>query len=193
MLLIWCCSVYLILVFITFLHYKRMLSTLEDFPHLGPPLPLVGHLLYFIDLAPEDMWYYLLDMYHAYGRKRISVFRLGHHVIFSFTHPETTECLLKTTANQTKGFMYDSVHNWLGKGLLTSTGHRWRMKRKMLTIAFHFEVLVSYLGTFNKVGYYHYIFAMVFIFPENGNTLVTFVYQDSVNTRFVQCRKKNHS
>ena len=152
MLLFWCCSVYIVLVLITFVHYKRMLSTLPDFPHPGPPLPFIGQLMNFIDLSPEDMWNFLFEMYHAYGRNRIWVARMGHQVIISFMHPETTECLLKTTVNQTKGFMYDSLHNWLGKGLLTSTGHRWRIKRKILTGAFHFEVLVSYLGTFNKVG-----------------------------------------
>lgn len=53
--------------------------------------------------------------------------------------PETIEQVLKT--DDPKGFAYTLLHPWLGLGLLTSAGRRWQVKRKLLTPAFHFDIL----------------------------------------------------
>ncbi len=41
------------------------------------------------------------------------------------------------------------VNNSVGEGLLISGGHRWTRNRKLLTPAFHFDILQGYIGIYN--------------------------------------------
>ena len=66
-------------------------------------------------------------------------------------HPETVEPLFNNYAELLgKAIIYDSIKRWLGTGLITSTGKKWKSRRKMLTPAFHFQKLDDALSTFNS-------------------------------------------
>lgn len=41
---------------------------------------------------------------------------------------------------------YNPLIPWLGISLLTSTGARWKAKRRLLTPAFHFKILQNYVA-----------------------------------------------
>jgi len=41
-------------------------------------------------------------------------------------------------------YMYRFIRPWIGDGLLTSKGGKWRRNRHLLTPAFHFSVLKGY-------------------------------------------------
>lgn len=50
----------------------------------------------------------------------------------------------------TKAQEYDVMRNWLGDGLLLSTGEKWHRHRKALTPAFHFKILEQFTGIFDQ-------------------------------------------
>ena len=69
-------------------------------------------------------------------------------------HPDTVKLILKTS--QPKGLLpacgwsYWMFDHWLGNGLLSSNGKIWARKRRLLTPAFHFDILKPYTKIFNE-------------------------------------------
>eukprot|EP00276_Gloeochaete_wittrockiana_P024171 CAMPEP_0184368016 /NCGR_PEP_ID=MMETSP1089-20130417/160884_1 /TAXON_ID=38269 ORGANISM="Gloeochaete wittrockiana, Strain SAG46.84" /NCGR_SAMPLE_ID=MMETSP1089 /ASSEMBLY_ACC=CAM_ASM_000445 /LENGTH=486 /DNA_ID=CAMNT_0026710181 /DNA_START=82 /DNA_END=1539 /DNA_ORIENTATION=- len=63
-------------------------------------------------------------------------------------HPEAAQTIFR--ASHPKGRVYGLLSYWLGEGLLTSHGDNWQRKRKMLTPAFHFNILKRYCEVFSE-------------------------------------------
>ncbi|XP_063275717.1 LOW QUALITY PROTEIN: cytochrome P450 4F4-like [Prinia subflava] len=67
-------------------------------------------------------------------------------------HPSTLRPLLRASAfvAPKDKIFYGFLKPWLGEGLLLSGGQRWARHRRLLTPAFHGDVLRNYLGIFNQ-------------------------------------------
>jgi len=54
-------------------------------------------------------------------------------------------------APKAKGLVgiYRIIHPWLGDGLLVANGQKWARNRRLLTPAFHFDILKPYTAVFN--------------------------------------------
>nr|BAC86562.1 unnamed protein product [Homo sapiens] len=63
---------------------------------------------------------------------------------------ENVEVILTSSKQIDKSSMYKFLEPWLGLGLLTSTGNKWRSRRKMLTPTFHFTILEDFLDIMNE-------------------------------------------
>ncbi|XP_069020281.1 cytochrome P450 4F3 [Embiotoca jacksoni] len=74
-----------------------------------------------------------------------------YHLVRLF-HPDYVKPLLMAPAGITvkDELIYDHLRPWLGESLLISNGEEWARRRRLLTPAFHFDILKSYVIPFNS-------------------------------------------
>ncbi|KAJ0179192.1 hypothetical protein K1T71_004904 [Dendrolimus kikuchii] len=114
----------------------------------GPlPLPVIGNAHMFLSGSAK-----IMDIFHElkleYGDAYRVHFLSNPYVILS--HPKYIEPLVTSAELISKGRSYNYLKPWLGLGLLTASGQRWKTHRKFLTSAFHFNILQNFLPIFCK-------------------------------------------
>ncbi|XP_058796311.1 cytochrome P450 4C1-like [Phymastichus coffea] len=133
--------------------YSRIGKYIRNIP--GPPIwPLLGCLPNFMQgkLFPtqETIWQsgrdFDLKYYPTYK------FWDTHRACVIILHPDNIEKLFTSMRHIQKSFLYNTLHGWLGTGLLTSHGTKWQTRRKMLTPAFHFNILQQYFKNIVENG-----------------------------------------
>ncbi|XP_039606896.1 cytochrome P450 4V2-like isoform X1 [Polypterus senegalus] len=115
----------------------------------GPTFPIVGNALHFKTGGGEffNQIIHYTNEFRDAPLLRLWVGVLPFVVLY---HPENVEVLLSSSKHIDKSYLYKFLHPWLGKGLLTSTGDKWRSRRKMLTPTFHFSILAEFLEVMNE-------------------------------------------
>ncbi|XP_048870627.1 cytochrome P450 4F3 [Brienomyrus brachyistius] len=74
------------------------------------------------------------------------------YTLIRLFHPDYTKPILLAPVAVTlkDELFYGFLRPWLGHGLLLSNGEYWARHRRLLTPAFHFDILKIYVGIFNK-------------------------------------------
>ncbi|KAH7940908.1 hypothetical protein HPB49_007751 [Dermacentor silvarum] len=85
--------------------------------------------------------------FQQYGRY---LMYLGFTPFLILYKAEYVEEVLSSNKILTKGEQYHLLHSWLGTGLLTSTGEKWRTRRRLFTPSFHFRILEDFMPTINS-------------------------------------------
>ncbi|XP_048752320.2 cytochrome P450 4F1-like [Ostrea edulis] len=67
-------------------------------------------------------------------------------------HPDSIKKILATADPKPVGYgqVYRHIIPWLGEGLLIAGGARWKRSRRLLTPAFHFEILKPYIKIYKS-------------------------------------------
>ncbi|XP_076453663.1 cytochrome P450 4V2-like [Babylonia areolata] len=132
---------------IWFLQTARLRRLINQIP--GPPsVPVLGNAHQMIS-GPE--WYKrVMEWGRTYQQEGIFKLWLMTKPVVGVATAEKAEFLLNSSKHIDKASEYDFLHVWLGTGLLTSTGDKWRSRRKMLTPTFHFRILHDFLEVFNQ-------------------------------------------
>ncbi|KAF5277798.1 hypothetical protein FQR65_LT03778 [Abscondita terminalis] len=111
-------------------------------------LPIVGslhHIRLGKNLLPSITKVATSDNY-----KQPERFMIGFYPGLATADAKTTEFLLGSKTILKKSLEYKYFDSWLGSGLLTSDGPKWKKHRKLLTPAFHFQILEQFIQVFEN-------------------------------------------
>ncbi|XP_071560726.1 uncharacterized protein [Temnothorax nylanderi] len=150
MIIILLLSCFFIILLYYILYHGRFRRLVSKIP-CKPGLPFIGNALEFCMCSQEKLW----DLQRSASKNYYPIFSFwcGPIAFISVYHPDDIEKILSsTTQNLEKGYMYSFLNPWLGTGLLTSEGSKWRKRRKILTPAFHFTILKQFVDVFIEEG-----------------------------------------
>lgn len=87
--------------------------------------------------------------YHMFRKNGVFRFYVGSHPTVAVFRADYLEIVLNSKSTMEKSVDYEVLHSWLGTGLLTSSGEKWKTRRRLLTPAFHFRILDSFVQPMN--------------------------------------------
>ncbi|XP_004927603.2 cytochrome P450 4C1 isoform X1 [Bombyx mori] len=115
----------------------------------GPTkLPIIGNMLDMFNMTPGEKFKYERQLSKTYKQRYMQ--KIFYRRIVYVHHPDDVEVVLSHSKNITKNVNYDFLKPWLGTGLLLSTGSKWFKRRKILTSAFHFDILKDFASLFEE-------------------------------------------
>ncbi|KAL6446196.1 hypothetical protein ACFW04_001078 [Cataglyphis niger] len=122
----------------TVYHYYVLRRNLNNIPQYGRfPFSVAFELMKMTDYE-RTLWFMQRMREFKDG---IFMYWIGLKPLINLYKPEYFEIILSSTVNIEKGFPYEMLNSWLGKGLLTSTGKQWNHDRKLIGPTFHFSIL----------------------------------------------------
>ncbi|KAM6455748.1 cytochrome P450 4A25-like [Liasis olivaceus] len=136
------CLVYVLLKIIQ-LYYKRQkqLKAYENFP--GPPSHWLYGNIHQIPSHREELKL-MLEWAETYSYAFPRWFG-GFISSIVITDPEYAKTLFNR-GDPKPEFMYEPLIPWIGKGLLVLNGSKWHQHRRLLTPAFHYNILKPYVA-----------------------------------------------
>ncbi|XP_028816482.1 cytochrome P450 4V7 [Denticeps clupeoides] len=122
---------------------------MRPIPGKGGAFPIIGNALQFKVNAGE-FFNQMIEGTNEFRHLPLAKVWVGPVPFLILYHAENIEVILSTSRHNDKSFSYKFLEPWLGTGLLTSTGEKWRGRRKMLTPTFHFSILSDFLEVMNE-------------------------------------------
>ncbi|CAG9791853.1 unnamed protein product [Diatraea saccharalis] len=115
----------------------------------GPlPYPLIGNANSLFAIESTEFMNVLSRLEEKYDKTALIYLFSQRYILTS--DPKFIEGIVSSAKLTDKGKSYYFMEPWLGEGLLTSSGPRWKAHRKFLTPAFHFNILHQFLPIFCK-------------------------------------------
>ncbi|XP_062864386.1 cytochrome P450 4V2 [Trichomycterus rosablanca] len=130
-------------------NYVRLWIELTPVPSIGVSYPFIGNALQFKTNARE-FFNQVIEFTNEFRSTPLIKAWLGPIPFLFLYHAENVETVLNNPLHMDKAYAYTFLHPWLGTGLLTSTGEKWRHRRKLLTPTFHFSILTDFLEVMNE-------------------------------------------
>lgn len=136
---------------------RETMVYMEKFPGRTEPIPMLTTWSIHRTLSKEahrlDVGTHLFQLSAGFSRiyQKHGILRFydATHPILVVFKADPVEDVLASNTILKKGHEYDLLGPWLGTGLLTSSGSKWRSRRKLLTPAFHFRILEDFLPAVN--------------------------------------------
>ena len=149
----WTTITYTILVaFISCLFYK-LVNTIRDYFRVRSfPGPPIESFLYGNTIRSQESTENLTQT-HAFRKKwvhnypKLCRFAVGPFMQVMCAHPDSVRTVINENFPKYPG--YGVFRDWIGDGLLTSKGDKWFRHRKLLTPAFHYEILNDFFPVYS--------------------------------------------
>nr|UHN91810.1 cytochrome P450 CYP4TT1 [Epicauta chinensis] len=114
----------------------------------GPkPWPLIGNAIE-LGSNPCEALEGLINLKKSFGN--IYKIFVGSSVKIVLSDPTIIGKIVQSNIHLTKSDAYDLLKPWIGTGLLTSTGSKWKSRRKLITPSFHFRIIEKFIPIFDK-------------------------------------------
>ncbi|NXF87119.1 CP4V2 protein, partial [Eubucco bourcierii] len=135
----------------SFRNYCRQWWVMKPVPSVAPCFPVLGNAPF---LERSGQGFFKQLQHYSEEFRSLPLFKLwvGPLPFVILYHPDSVEAILTSSKHIEKSYLYKFLHPWLGTGLLTSTGEKWRSRRKMITPTFHFAILADFLEVMNEQG-----------------------------------------
>ncbi|XP_060563245.1 cytochrome P450 4A24-like isoform X1 [Ruditapes philippinarum] len=96
-----------------------------------------------------------LDFVQTTGVKMHKIWVYFFYPVYCLSHPDTAKVILKSSLPKdlSIGSNYHILKTWTGNGILTNAGGSvWKRHRRLLSLAYHFDILHNYVIKFNTVA-----------------------------------------
>ncbi|XP_069963685.1 probable cytochrome P450 4ac1 [Bactrocera oleae] len=124
-------------------------SKISDKVYIVPGRTIFGNNFDILNSNPEDIYHWSRDLYKRAKGKPYALY-FYQACIYTITSPEAVQEVFQSQSLTTKGVVYELVRPFLGEGLLVSSEQHWHDRRKLLTPAFHFNILQSFIEVFKN-------------------------------------------
>lgn len=142
----------------------------------GMMLPLLGNILEVLVKDPMQAFSYARSSARKYGRSyRQWIFG---YAVLNIIRIREAELILSSAKHTRKSIIYRFLAPLMGDGLLCSKGSKWQTRRKILTPAFHFNILNNFLQVFQEEA--DKLVGILSEFSDSGEEVVL----QSIVTRF---------
>ncbi|KAM7303354.1 cytochrome P450 4c3 [Ixodes scapularis] len=156
-----CVSFVLLLVCFLSLARRKQLESLKQLEHVAGKrevLPFLNlYILFKACSQPDNPAGFGPLVFNVFFGFYVCFQKYGMHQEYVGITPTVTiyradlvEEVLRSNKVITKGLNYKFLRSWLGTGLVTSTGDKWRSRRRLFTPAFHFRILEDFTSTINN-------------------------------------------
>lgn len=143
---LFCFIIYGVVLYFT--KYKYIIEITRNIPS-APTIPIIGHAHYFIGVPA----YMMLQRIWSLGESNLSDMKcmkiwLGPELNIITSNLKDIEIILGGISHNDKAGEYKVLEPWLNEGLLLSRGRKWHNRRKLITGAFHFQILSQFIDNF---------------------------------------------
>ncbi|XP_023299145.2 cytochrome P450 4d1 isoform X1 [Lucilia cuprina] len=141
-------AIYGLILYIT--KFKRIIEITSNIPS-APTWPIIGHAYHFIGVPAHMM----LQRIWSLGEENLRDTKcmkiwLGPELNLLTSDLKDIEIVLGGIIHNEKASEYQVLEPWLKEGLLISRGRKWHQRRKLITGAFHFQILRQFIDNFEN-------------------------------------------
>lgn len=138
--------VLILMLYVMKLKFDKFVAKFKGFP-MDPCVPFFGQSLDYVFKSPSEVLSCGVKAVKRLGGTALLI--IGFSARIFITNPKDIEEILTNRKMLVKSDAYDFLIDWLGSGVLLSTGQKWAKRKKILTKSFHFQILKEFIDIFD--------------------------------------------